>query len=96
MGSINFSRFWQIYHLATDPRPEYQDMKEKLVRWGHKIAETEALWLVAACHENQREFYEELGFRYRGTYTSRVPRNIRELNVAWLQKGPDPIPPADL
>jgi hypothetical protein len=61
---------------------------EKLVAWGLGIAEEEGLWAVVACEEDRKRFYEELGFRHRGTVTVHVPGDDKELNLEWLQKDP--------
>ena len=88
-GSTRFSQFWQLHHLAIDPRPDDQSLMERLVKWGLKIAEKRGLWVVVACHEEKKPFYEKLGFRYRGDYTASVPGDDRELNLAWLQNDPN-------
>jgi GNAT superfamily N-acetyltransferase len=88
MGSTSFSQFWQLHHLAIDSQPENQGVMERLVKWGLEIAEKRGLWVVVACHEEKKPFYEKLGFKYRGDYTVSVPGDDRELNLAWLQKDP--------
>jgi hypothetical protein len=91
-GSITFSQFWQICHVAIDPRPEHNDVKERLVKWGLKTAAKEALPVIVACDKGEMGFYTRLGFRYRATLGVGIP-NEKWFIQAWLQKDPEPPEP---
>ncbi|KAH6854786.1 hypothetical protein B0I37DRAFT_350056 [Chaetomium sp. MPI-CAGE-AT-0009] len=86
--STTFSQFWQICHVAVDPRPEHMDVAERLVRWGLEIAAKEALWVLVPCHEGERDFYHRLGFTHRGYFSDLATRYDKVLNQEWLQKDP--------
>ena len=71
-----------------DPRPEHQDVKEKLVRWGLDIAAKEVLQVIVACGKGEMDFYTRLGFRYRATMGVGIV-NDKWFIQTWLQKDPE-------
>ncbi|KAK3298685.1 uncharacterized protein B0H64DRAFT_454153 [Chaetomium fimeti] len=92
-GLTKLSQFWQIRHVAVDPRPEHRDVAEKLVRWGVDIAAKEALWVVVPCYGGEKDLYDRLGFTSRAYFTGIAAPDDKVLNQEWLQK--DPRKPAE-